>query len=437
MRRALEGSGAAVLILLATGCESEAPEGGDLPLPPSFVRVESAPPICEEIGLATPLPLQVDTLAAGLEAPWDLAFLPDGRILLTERPGRVRVLSPDQGLREEPWAVLDVNAVAEAGLLGIDPAPDFAESGEVYLLGTFPDSGENPVSRVLAAVRRRLAGRTDPDAASAWKNRVVRLVDRDGSGVDPVTVVEDLPSGPVHAGGAIRFGPDGLLYLTLGDGANTHQASNWTSLRGKILRYDPNGEPAADNPRPGSPVFAAGFRNPQGLVWDPRTGTLFAPDHGPTGMPRERSRSDHDELNQVVAGGDYGWDMVAGMWRGEGVVTPITEWVPAIAPAGIALVSDSTALWDGNVFVTGLVSQQLVRVVLAPDPEDSGRMRTACRESLLRDEYGRLRAIRSGPDGALYLTTSNRDQRGRARETDDLLLRIVPPRKEGPAAPGI
>jgi glucose/arabinose dehydrogenase len=133
-------------------------------------------------------------------------------------------------------------------------------------------------------------------------------------------------------------------------------------------------------------------------------------------------------LNQIVAGGDYGWDAVAGMWSGEGIMTPIAEWTPAIAPSGIAILNDPASLWDGDVFLNGLVGQQLVRVVLTPTPRASGSRAAACTESLLSDDYGRLRALRTGPDGSLYLTTSNRDQRGMARENDDLLLRIVPPR---------
>jgi len=410
------------------GCGTEAP-GGNGPLPPSsFTRLESGLPACTEIGLGTPTPLVIDTVGYGFEAPWDMAFLPDGRILVTERPGRVRTVTPGEGLHPDPWATLEVHAVAEAGLLGIDLAPDFQSSGEVYLHGTFQDVPQSLVPRLLASLQRRIASRSNPDAGTAWENRVVRLTDRGGVGVYPRVIVDQLPSGPVHAGGALRFGPDGLLYLSLGDGASSEWASDWSSLRGKILRFDRSGEPARGNPLPDSPTFAVGLRNPQGLAWDLESGVLFAPDHGPTGMPHEGRRSDHDELNQIVAGGDYGWDAVAGMWSGEGIMPPLAEWVPAIAPAGIAILNDPMSLWHRNIFLTGLVSQQLVRVVLSQTPGASGLHTATCTESLLTEEYGRLRAIRTGPDGSLYFTTSNRDQRGSPRITDDLLLRIIPPR---------
>jgi quinoprotein glucose dehydrogenase len=357
-----------------------------------------------------------------------MAFLPDGRILVTERPGRVRVVFPGEGLRSDPWATLAVQANAEAGLLGIDLAPDFHSSGEVFLLGTFQDASQGRLARLISSLQRRIAARSDPDAGTSWVNRVIRLRESDGVGVDPLVVVDGLPSGPVHAGGAIRFGPDGLLYLTLGDGTESVRASQWSSLRGKILRFERSGDPARENPSPGSPVFAVGLRNPQGLAWDPESGMLLAPDHGPTGMPHELGRSDHDELNQIVAGGNYGWDEVAGMWSGEGIMTPLAEWTPAIAPGGIAILDDPTSLWHGDVFLTGLVSQQVVRVVLTPADGASGSHSATCTESLLRDDYGRLRGIRTGPDGTLYFTTSNRDQRGSPRPSDDLLLRIVPPR---------
>jgi quinoprotein glucose dehydrogenase len=116
------------------------------------------------------------------------------------------------------------------------------------------------------------------------------------------------------------------------------------------------------------------------------------------------------------------------MWKGDGIVPPLAEWVPAIAPAGIAIVDNPASSWHGNVFLTGLVSQRLVRLALTSAAPAS--YTAACAETLLQDDYGRLRAIRLGPDGSLYLTTSNRDQRGAARPSDDLLLRIIPPRAE-------
>lgn len=374
---------------------------------------------------STATALRVDTVASGLEVPWAFDFAPDGRIFLTERVGRVRVVE-NGVLRAEPWAEFGVHARdaewrPESGLMGIALAPDFARTGHVYVVGTFRRD-EGPLGRVWRAV----ASRVSSAPVSPWENRVYRLTDRGGRGVERTLVVGGLPAWHYHAGSALAFGPDGMLYVTTGDVTRSPEAQDGESLAGKVLRYRPDGSVPADNPVPGSPVYAAGFRNSQGLAWHPETGELFAAEHGPTAMAHEGARWGHDEVNVVARGANYGWPVVAGRQAHPGFTPPAMEWSSGMAPSGIAVYTGPHAAWRGNLFVGGLRGRQLGRVVVERDAR--GTPRAVRQQSLLRDQVGRIRGVRMGPDGALYVTTSNRDGRGTPRPGDDHLLRVSPVR---------
>lgn len=353
---------------------------------------------------AAPTPgVGLDTVASGLAVPWDLAFAPDGRIFVTERAGRIRVI--ERGvLRPEPWAVLPVERRSETGLMGIALAPDFAASGHLYVVGAFA-AGENRV-----------------------ENRVYRLTERGGAGVERRLVLGGIPVARYHAGAALRFGPDGMLYLTTGDATRPGSSQDTASLAGKVLRIRPDGAVPADNPVRGSYVYALGVRNPQGLAWHPRTGDLFAPDHGPTRLPREWFRAGRDELNAIVPGGNYGWPGAAGDQGGAEYLRPLVEWTPAIAPGAMAFYTGSAFPWRENAFVAALRGKQLLRIVLERAPGERTGWRAVSSEPLFRDALGRIRAVVMGPDGHLYFTTSNRDGRGEPSPDDDHLLRIVPRR---------
>ena len=426
---------AVILLAFLPACSPEGPEvggGGDPGQQPSAEAISTPPalPLCSAVGRETPSPLVIDTVASGLVVPWDLTLLPDGRILVTERPGTVRVID-GQGLRDEPWATFEVSHVAEAGLLGIDIAPDFAESGQVYLTMTYEDVPAGPVRRTLAGISRRLLRLIDPDRGQVWTNRVVRMTDERGRGVDPVVILDGIPSGPIHAGGALRFGPDGMLHLGTGDGGVPDRARSETSWGGKILRIDPFTPHGSDG---SAPILASGFRNAQGLAWMPASDAgleapLLAIDHGPTGLAREGFRRHQDELNHVVPGGDYGWPSASGMEQVDGSLLPLVEWSPAIAPAGLAVVDTPGSPWHGSALVTGLRGAQLRRIVLDRATE-SEPPAAICEEALLTLTHGRLRAIRAGLDGFIYVGTSNRDQRGTPGPGDDVLLRITIPTAE-------
>jgi glucose/arabinose dehydrogenase len=337
--------------------------------------------------------LQVETVLSGLEVPWALAWAPDGRLFFTERPGRVRVVQDGQ-LRPEPVAVLPVShATAEGGLLGLALAPDFATSGALYVYYTYDRPG---------GVRNRVA--------------LLRLLDDQAE--EERVILDEIPGATVHDGGALAFGPDGKLYVGTGDARNSAAAQELGSLAGKVLRLNPDGSIPDDNPFPGSPVYALGLRNVQHFAWHPRTGQLYASEHGPTG---EQGRCCHDEINLIVPGGNYGWPEIAGAGGAPRYLDPVTESGLGNRPPG-GLSFGPPGPWAEHLFLATLRGGQLWRLALSADGAS-----TVAEEQLIFGEYGRLRALAVGPDGALYLGTSNRDGRGQPSAADDRLLRLTLP----------
>ncbi|MGH7391059.1 MAG: PQQ-dependent sugar dehydrogenase [Candidatus Rokuibacteriota bacterium] len=325
---------------------------------------------------------RVTVVAGGLDTPWALAFAPDGRIFVTERPGRLRVVR-DGRLQADPVATLAVTERGESGLMGLALDPAFAETGRLYLCYT-TEKG------------RRLV------------NRVVALVLRDGRAREERVLVDDIPGASIHDGCRLKFGPDGKLYATTGDAGESRLAQQRDSLAGKILRLDADGGVPADNPFAGSAIWSLGHRNPQGLAWDER-GRLYAAEHGPSGLP-----CCHDEVNLILPGRNYGWPEVYGRGGDPRFVDPIVEsGLGTWAPSGMAFSG-------GSLYVAGLRGRALYQVRLTDDGRSAGTAR------LLADAYGRLRDVVAGPDGALYVTTSNRDGRGSPAADDDRILRVVP-----------
>ena len=353
-------------------------------------------------GVGQPLPVEV--VADGLEIPWALDFAADGRIFVTERPGRIRVIDA-AGLREPLWATLPVANWRAAGLSGIALDPSFERNGHVYVVGTF-----------------RLA-------EGGFENRIYRFTDRNRFGTDKTLIVGDLPSVDTHAGGAFAFGPDNKLYLAVGDGERIEEVQDPNNTTGKVLRYNADGSIPADNPIPGSPVYALGVRNPQGFAWHPETGELFATEHGPSGFATEGGREHQDELNVIRANGNYGWPTVSGMHDDRRFLRPLVEWTPAIAPSGLAIVTETRSAWYGQLFVGALGGRHLRRVVIERNHDSDTGWHVTYEAAMFDKEYGRIRAVKLGPDGYLYFTTSNRNTPGEpvrdvARPGDDKIYRI-------------
>lgn len=343
-----------------------------------------------------------ELVASGLEVPWAIAAAPDGRLFLTERPGRIRVIANSR-LLPRPWFVLDIARGRDAGLHGIALAPDFATTRQVYVTGTFRDEG------------------------GELEQRVYRLVDSSGMGSALRLIAGGYPAPDVHRGGALAFGPDGLLYFSVGDVRDLRSPQDSTRPAGKIFRIRRDGTIPYDNPWPGLPAFALGLRNPQGLAWHPHTGELFATEHGPTDFPDEGGRADQDELNLIVPGGNYGWPLVSGLDSDRRFRSPLAEWTPAIAPAALAFYTGPYAPWRNNLFVGGMRSKQLRRIVLARTPPVATGWRVLSEQPLFQEELGRIRAVAMGRDGFLYFATSNRDSDGDTALGMDRMFRLRVP----------
>lgn len=324
-------------------------------------------------------------VAENLQVPWSIAFAPDGRILFTERPGRVRVIENGK-LRAEPLHVVkDVVHRAEIGLMGLELHPDFAKNRLVYLAYGVERGGKLVVD-------------------------VVRLRETGTALVEPQPVIRNLPAARFHAGCRLKFGPDRKLYITTGDATDREIAQDLKSLGGKILRVNDDGSIPADNPFPRSAVWTYGHRNPQGLAWDPSSGLLWETEHGPSGFD---GGSGGDEVNIIERGKNYGWPVIHHRQKRAGMESPLLEYSPACAPA-------SAAFWKGDFYFGCLRGERLQRVVL--DPKDR---RKVLREETLYTNLGRIREVTVGRDGALYFSTSNRDGRGNPNAADDRIFRIA------------
>ena len=339
--------------------------------------------------------LIIETVAKNLTVPWDIAFASEDKIFVTERPGKIRTIV-DETLQTEPWAQPETYAQGEAGLLGIALHPEFSKNGLVYIYHTYRIQGD-PI-----------------------KNRIVRYTDEGEHGEMDQIILDNIPAGNIHDGGRIEFGPDGKLYATTGETGNKELAQHLDSLAGKILRINPDGTIPADNPFSGSPVWSYGHRNPEGLAWHPETNQLYATEHGPSG---------HDELNRIQKGKNYGWPEVAGKGNRTQYVDPILEsgsntWAPS---GTTSYHSEKIEGWKNDLFFAtlgftpGAGRRSIHRVSLS----DNNPNLVTNHIMLLSNQFGRLRAVAEGPEGNLYLTTSNRDGRGTPVASDDRILKIT------------
>jgi glucose/arabinose dehydrogenase len=331
-------------------------------------------------------PIALTTVARGLVHPWALQFLPDGRMLVTERPGRLRIVERDGKLSPPLAGVPSVRAGGQGGLLDVRLDNDVATNHMVYFCFTAERGGAAAVARA-------------------------RLDDGATPRLDDVKVIftQQGPGGSNNYGCRIVQAPDRNLFVTLGDHFEPRdQAQNLGNHIGKIIRIGPDGEVPADNPFVGQAgakpeIWAYGVRNPQGLAFDPATGRLWEQEHGPRGG---------DEVNIVEKGRNYGWPVIGygidysgakihQSTHKAGMEQPLWYWVPSIAPSGMAFYTgDLVPAWKGNIFVGALRGEMLVRL------ERDGDKITR-EERLLQQLRERIRDVRMGPDGALWLLTDN------------------------------
>ncbi|MEX2571713.1 MAG: PQQ-dependent sugar dehydrogenase [Gemmatimonadota bacterium] len=338
---------------------------------------------------------RVTTVVDGLENPWSMAFLPNGDMLVTERPGRLRLVREGALLPDPIAGVPEVRVYGQGGLLDVALHPEFETNRLVYLSFAKPNAGASEAT--TAVVRGRLEGNA--------------LVD-----VDEILEADAWGPGRDHFGSRLLFDDDGYLFITIGDrGLQAdpadlagHPAQDLGTLRGKILRLHDDGRIPADNPFIDTPgarpeIWSYGHRSPQGLAFHPVTRELWETEHGPQGG---------DELNRILPGRNYGWpvigygveyggDRIHSSSASEGMEQPVHYWVPSIATSGLMIYDgDRFPAWRGNAFVGGLAGQQLARVSL------DGASSTG--EETLLEDMGRVRDIRQGPDGYIYVALEAR-----------------------------
>jgi aldose sugar dehydrogenase len=339
-----------------------------------------------------PLDYQLEIVAENLFVPWSIVFTGENRILLTERSGAVRVVENDT-LKPEPLYVFEsVSTGGEKGLAGMALHPDYETNKQVYICFT-------------------------EQTPRGLENAIVRLTDGGASLQNLERIFDSIPSANNHAGCRIAFGPDELLYITTGDALERNLAQDLTSLAGKKLRITSEGAIPDTNPYPNSPVYSYGHRNAQGLDWHPVTGLLYSSEHGPSVFDGPRGG---DEINLILAGENYGWPLVSHDQTLEETQAPLITYTPAIAPA-------SAHFYTGNMFpqlnnyflMGGLVGTDIYYALF--DIENPTKIVTSGQFGL---RVGRIRDITTGPDGAIYFVTSNRDGRGNPRQEDDTLYRL-------------
>ena len=318
----------------------------------------------------------IQIIAQNLQIPWEIAFLPTGEMLTTERPGNLLKI----GLDKTVIKIEGVQHVGEGGLQGLALHPDFANNNWLYLyLTTKPD--DSLINRVE---RYKLVGNT--------------LTEK-------TVIIDNIPGAQYHDGGRLKFGPDNKLYITTGDATQSSKAQDLNYLGGKILRLNDDGSIPQDNPFKNSPVYSSGHRNPQGLAWD-NLGQLWATEHG-----RSAPLSGYDELNRIEKGKNYGWPVIQGGEAKQGMVTPVINSGPNFtwAPAGAIYL-------DGSIFFAGLRGEALYQY----------NLETKEFKTHFFKDFGRLRAVVVGPDGFIYVSTSNKDGRGEVKEGDDKIIKINP-----------
>jgi glucose/arabinose dehydrogenase len=368
---------AVLLVLLCAAC-GQGSGGGDEPEP--IEGGDGKTGSTGGSGKASAKRVEVGTLATNLEVPWSFAFLPDGDALVTERDsGRLLRVSPTGRVREVQS--LPEGGEGEGGLLGVAVSPDYEEDHYVYAYYT--------TERDNRVVRFRLGGKPEP-------------------------ILTGIPVNSYHDGGRIRFGPDGMLYVSTGDAGAPENSQDRGSLGGKILRLEPDGSVPPDNPFSGNPVYSYGHRNVEGLAWDAE-GQLYASEFG---------LNTWDEANRIEAGANYGWPEVEGKGgEDEGYVDPITVWPTSEAsPSGAEILVDGAIpQWEGDLFVTALRGEGLWHLELNDRGEVTGR------EKLLDGEVGRVRDVAQAPDGSLWVSTSNHDSYGSPiSRQDDRIFRLAP-----------
>lgn len=335
----------------------------------------------------------IEPFVRDLEVPWSIVFTSDSRILVNERPGRLRVIENGVVNKQPLREFKDISSGSEEGLMGLALDPDYTSNKLIYLSYAY-----------------------EKDDA-LWV-KVVRFVDNGTSLAEETIIFDGIPAEKYHAGCRLRFGPDNKLYITTGDAGERKLAQDLSKLHGKILRINGDGTIPSDNPFPNSPVWSYGHRNPQGIDWYPGTDVMWSTEHGPSGFD---GPGGGDEVNVIVKGKSYGWPDVSHTDSKEGMVSPILVYTPAEAPASGMFYKSGKIAEFKNTFLFGCLKGQGIMVVTV-DPNDPTKQVSFKK---IATKYGRIRDIAEGPDGNIYFSSSNKDGRGSEQDGDDKIYRIV------------
>lgn len=339
------------------------------------------------------LAYSIEPFVKDLEVPWSIVFTGESRILVNERPGRLRVVE-NGVLKKEPLKEFkDISSGSEEGLMGLALDPDYITNKLIYVSYAYEKSD------------------------ALWV-KVVRYKDNGTSLSEETIIFDGIPAEKYHAGCRLRFGPDKKLYITTGDAGERKYAQDLGKLHGKILRINGDGTIPSDNPFPNSPVWSYGHRNPQGMDWFPGTDVMWSTEHGPSGFD---GPGGGDEVNVIVKGQSYGWPDVSHKDSKEGMVSPLLVFTPAEAPASGMFYKSGKIAEFKNTFLFGCLKGQGIMVV-SVDPTDPTKQLSFRK---IANTYGRIRDITEGHDGNIYFSSSNKDGRGSEQDGDDKIYRIV------------
>ncbi len=356
-------------------------------------------PAVPESETATPAPVSVPysitPVASGLFVPWSIIFTDPARMLVSERNGKIRVIQ-DGKLVETPLATFkEVSLTGEEGLMGMALDPEYKTTKQIYACLAYAGS-------------------------ASLKAKVIAFKDNGDSISDLRTLIDNIPAAQYHAGCRLLFLPDNTLLISTGDATNRQQAQDKSSLAGKSLRINRDGSRPSDNPFADSLVWTLGHRNPQGLARDNEHDILWSSEHGPSVFD---GPAGGDEINLIEKGKNYGWPLIHHKQKKDGLKSPHLEFTPAVAPGSLMYYSaDALPQFKNNLFFGALAGEGLYRLTI--DPKNAKRI--SAFEKMKEVEFGRIREVVQGPDGAIYFSTSNRDGRGKVRNGDDTIYRIEP-----------
>jgi glucose/arabinose dehydrogenase/cytochrome c553 len=355
----------------------------------AFVAVKKAK---ISIVLADTKGFKIDTLAHDLVVPWQLVFLPDNSMLFTERNGNLRIYRSGKLVDKPAFVIPNIPQRNKTGMLGLALHPDFIHNRLIYMANDY-----------WQGTKMRL--------------QIVRYEFRNDTLIKPLVIRDDIHANQNHTGSRLVFGPDKKLYITTGDADEAILAQDLKALNGKILRFNDDGTIPADNPffnndTARKEIWSYGHRNPQGLVFESGTNTLFESEHGPTGG---------DEINIIKKGMNYGWPIIHHQLTKEGMLTPLAEFTPSIGPSeAMFYKGDKFPQLNGKLLVACMRGEGVLILTLNND-------KIVSQEVLFKKKFGRIRSLITGPDGYIYMSTTNVDPaEGKPRPGDDMILRLRP-----------